>query len=252
MKVAFGLPKVLLICSAVLIAVVSLCLYLALGGSRDNPAHQPVQVWLLQDEAVQSPQQARQIPAKHWQLLADPTRQLGYGLGTLWFRLVFEPRDGYVLALDAPFLDEVDFYLLTPDDQLLQQMQTGDQRPFAQRRLPASSMMFPVQASWQSAQAEVYVRMRNVGLSYLPIRYVEQDAALKQATRQQMLHSFFLGILLFAALLAVLLATVTRQHSLHLFSGWRTQINAECCGNAGKTFCFKWIINHGRRRASSE
>ncbi len=248
MKVAFGLPKVLLICSAVLIAVVSLCLYLALGGSRDNPAHQPVQVWLLQDEAVQSPQQARQIPAKHWQLLADPTRQLGYGLGTLWFRLVFEPRDGYVLALDAPFLDEVDFYLLTPDDQSLQQMQTGDQRPFAQRRLPASSMMFPVQASWQSAQAEVYVRMRNVGLSYLPIRYVEQDAALKQATRQQMLHSFFLGILLFAALLAVLLATVTRQHSLHLFSGLLLCIAAVQAELNGLPFQWLWPGSPGWNR----
>ncbi len=237
-----------MICSAVLSVVVGLCLYLTFGQSRAMPLQQPLQVWLLQDNAVQTPQQARHIPLQHWQLLADPTRQLGYGLGTLWFRLVLEPRDGYVLALDAPFLDEVDFYLLAPDDRLLSQMQTGDQRRFEQRLLPASSFMFPVAASWRVQHAEVLVRVRNVGLSYLPVRYVDRDAALKQATRQQMLHSFFLGILLFAAVLAVLLATVTRQHSLHLFSGLLLSIAAVQAELNGLPFQWLWPESPGWNR----
>ncbi|MGL6046700.1 MAG: 7TM diverse intracellular signaling domain-containing protein, partial [Vogesella sp.] len=240
MKSPVVLPKVLWLSGLVLLAVVTLCLYLMFGSSRNDLAPQPVQVWLLQDGAVQSPQQARQIPPERWQLLAEPSRPLGYGLGTLWFRLVLEPRDDYVLSLDAPFLDEVDFYLLTPDEQVSLQMQTGDQRPFANRLILASSLMFPVQASWQQNKAELLVRLNNVGQSVLPLRYVAKDAALQQASRQQMLHSFFLGILLFAALLAVLLATVTRQHSLHLFSGLLLCITAVQAELNGLPFQWLW------------
>jgi len=232
----------------VLFAVVALCLYLALGGDRNTPLNQPVEVWLLQDEAVQSPQQARQIAAEQWQLLPDPTRKLGYGLGTLWFRLVLEPKADSVLVLDAPFLDEVDFYQLGPDQQVQHQMLSGDQRLFAQRLIPASSLMFPVQAIAQTGPTEVYLRVRNVGLSYLPIRYVEQDAALKQEARQQMLHSFFLGILLFAALLAVLLATVTRQYSLHLFSLLLLCIAAVQAELNGLPFQWLWPQSPGWNR----
>ncbi len=248
MKSPVVLPKALWLSGLVLLAVVTLCLYLMFGSGRDDLAPQPVQVWLLQDAAVQSPQQARQIPPERWQLLADPGRPLGYGLGTLWFRLVLEPRYDYVLSLDAPFLDAVDFYLLTPDDQLRLQMQSGDQRPFANRLIPVSSLMFPVEASWQRDKAELLVRLNNVGQSVLPLRYVAKEAALQQAARQQMLHSFFLGILLFAALLAVLLATVTRQHSLHLFSGLLLCITAVQAELNGLPFQWLWPEKPGWNR----
>ena len=238
MKSLFALPKALLICSAVLIVVVGLCLYLALGGNRQAPQQLPLQVWLLQDVAVQTPQQAQQASPAQWQLLADPSKQLGYGLGTLWFRLVLEPRADYAVALDAPFLDEVDFYLLAPDGQLLRQINTGDQRPFAQRQVPVSSFILPT--DWTNQPAELFVRLRNAGLSYLPVRYVEQAPALQQAARQQMLQSFFLGILAFAALLAVLLAVVTRQHSLHLFSGLLLCIAAVQAELNGLPFQWLW------------
>ncbi|MDZ7870808.1 MAG: EAL domain-containing protein [Rheinheimera sp.] len=238
MKSLFALPKALLICSAVLVVVVGLCLYLALGGNRQAPQQLPLQVWLLQDSAVQTPQQAQQASPAQWQLLADPANQLGYGLGTLWFRLVLEPRAGYAIALDAPFLDEVDFYLLAPDGQLLRQIQTGDQRPFAQRQVPVSSFVFPIDGVTQPVQ--LLVRLRNAGLSYLPVRYVEQAPAIQQAARQQMLQSFFLGILAFAALLAILLAVVTRQHSLHLFSGLLLCIAAVQAELNGLPFQWLW------------
>ena len=224
----------------VLVVVVGLCLYLVLGGARHAPLQQPLQVWLLQDVAVQTPQQAQQSPVERWQLFADGAPQLGYGMGTLWFRLVLEPRDGFAVVLDAPFLDEVDFYVMTPDGQLRAQVQTGDQRPFNQRALAASSFMVPVDANWRTDQLELLVRVRNVGLSALPVRYVEQSAALQQAARQQLLHSFFLGILMFAALLAVLLAAVTHQHSLHLFSGLLLCIAAVQAELNGLPFQWLW------------
>lgn len=238
MKSLFALPKALLICTAVLVVVVGFCLYLALGGNRQAPPQLPLQVWLLSDAAVQTPQQAQQAEPARWQLLDDPARQLGYGLGTLWFRLMLEPRDGYAIVLDAPFLDEVDFYLLTPAGQVQQQIHTGDQRPFAQRQLAVSSFMLPV--DWQAQQFQLLVRLRNAGLSYLPVRYVEQAPALQQAARQQLLQSFFLGILAFAALLAVLLAAVTRQHSLHLFSGLLLCIAAVQAELNGLPFQWLW------------
>jgi len=234
----FALPKALWLCATALFIVAGLCLALALGSSRQAPAELPLQVWLLQDAAVQTPQQAQQIDPARWQLLAQPERLLGYGLGTLWFRLVLEPRPGYAIALDAPFLDEVDFYLLSPDGQLEQQLLTGDQRPFAGRPIPVSPFMLPV--NWPSAQSQLFVRLHNVGLSHLPVRYVGQDAAVQQANRQQLLHSFFLGILLFAALLATLLATVTRQYSLYLFSSLLICIAAVQAELNGLPFQWLW------------
>lgn len=248
MKWSFGLPKALWLSTLAMLFVVSLCLYLMFGSRSIEPAQLPVQVWLLQDEAVQTPQQARQIAAENWQLLADPARPLGYGLGTLWFKLKLEPRDNHVIALDAPFLDEVDFYLLTPDDRQLLQINTGDQRPFANRQIAASSFMVPVHSSWQRDDVEVLVRLRNAGQAVLPVRYVEQTGAVQQEMRQQLLHSFFLGILLFAALLAVLLAIVTRQHSLHLFSGLLLCIAAVQAELNGLPFQWLWPQSPGWNR----
>lgn len=227
-----------LVSATLLALMLLLCLLLAFGASR-QPASLPVQVQLLDDPAVMSPQQAMMAPAERWQPLNNPATPLGYGRGQLWFAVALQAKAGYVLQLDAAFLDQVDFYLLRPSGEMVQQVLTGDQRTFASRLLPVQYYLLPVDASWQSEQLRLYIRTYNVGQSLLPLQYLPQAAALEQAARLQVLQSFFLGLMLFAALMTALTAIVTRQYHLVLFSGLLLSIalvQGEMVG-----FFFQWL-----------
>lgn len=232
-------PRIPIVISALLLALMLLlCVLLALGASR-QPASLPVQVQLLDDPAVMTPQQAMAAPAGRWQALENPAAPLGYGRGQLWFAVSFTPEPGYVLKLDAPFLDQVDFYLLRPSGEMVRQVLTGDQRSFVSRELPASAYLLGVDATWQQQQLRLFIRVYNVGQTVLPLQYLPIAAALEQASRLQVLQSFFLGLMLFAAMMTTLGAVVTRQYHLALFAGLLLCIAAVQAEMAG--FFFQWL-----------
>lgn len=232
-------PQVPLLTSAMLLALLAaFCVLLAWGATKQQPSL-PFTVMMLDDPAVMTPQQAQQIAATQWQPLAKPAAPLGYGRGQLWFEVRLTPQDGYVLQLDAPFLDQVDFYLLKPSGEMVMQVLTGDQRSFASRLVPVSNYLLPVSQQWQTEQLQLFIRVQNVGQTILPLSYIEQVQALAQSNRLQILQSFFLGLMLFAAVLTALSAMVTRQHHLLLFSGLLVciaMVQAEMAG-----FLFQWL-----------
>lgn len=228
----------LLASALVLVSLALLCLMLAFGAARQQSSL-PFTVLMLDDPAVMTPQQAQQSAASQWQPLANPASPLGYGRGQLWFEVRLQPKDGYVLQLDAPFLDQVDFYLLKPSGEMVGQVLTGDQRSFTSRLLPVSNYLLPVSQQWQTDQLQLFLRIHNVGQTILPLSYREQTQAVAQATRLQILQSFFLGLMLFAAVLTALSAVVTHQYHLLLFSGLLVCIAIVQAEMAG--FLFQWL-----------
>lgn len=225
--------------SALLLVLLALlCLILAFGAAKQQSSL-PFTVLMLDDPAVMTPQQAQQSAAARWQPLADPAAPLGYGRGQLWFEVRLQPKDGYVLQLDAPFLDQVDFYLLKPSGEMVSQVLTGDQRSFVSRALPVNNYLLPVSLQWQTDQLQLFMRIHNVGQTILPLSYLAQTQAIAQSTRLQVLQSFFLGLILFAAVLTALSAVVTHQYHLLLFSGLLVciaMVQAEMAG-----FLFQWL-----------
>jgi EAL domain-containing protein (putative c-di-GMP-specific phosphodiesterase class I)/GGDEF domain-containing protein len=230
-----------LVLSAILITVVLVLLNsLAVLSYHRGVASLPLQIQVLQDEAVANPQQALQQADNRWQLLEEPERPLGYGLGALWFRLQFTPTKDYALVLDAPYLDDVQFFVLSQSGQVLQKIHTGDGQPYANRVVKTASLVLPIDPAWLGQPITVLVRSYNVGNALFPMRYVDLTQQLSLEQQRQVLHGFYLGVMIFAALLGVLLALVTQQYNLSLFSALILCIAAVQAEINGFTFQWLW------------
>ena len=229
-----------LLISTILIAAVIIALnsMAVLSYQQDIPS-KILSIEMLDDQAVQSPQQALQQSKEQWQPLLDKGRQLGYNRGVLWFRLQFEPDSNYALELAAPYLDDVRFYVLGAQGELLHEVHTGDQQPFNQRPLASSSLLFPIQSNWLDPSYQYLFRVENTGAIVFPLSYLQREPQRALLQQRNVLHGFFLGLMVFASLLAVLLSLVTQQHSYALFSGLLlciAAIQAEVNG-----FSFQWL-----------
>lgn len=231
----FGLLLSTFVIAAVIIALNSLAV---LSYQQEIPS-KTIRIDMLDDQAVQTPQQALQQAATQWQPLLDKGRQLGYNRGSLWFRLQLEADAAFALELAAPYLDDVQFYVLNAQGDLVYQVHTGDQQPFSQRPLASSSLLFPIQQAWVEQPHQYLFRVENTGAMVFPLHYLHRDSQLSLLQQRNVLHGFFLGLMVFASLLAVLLALVTQQHSYALFSGLLLSIAAVQAEING--FSFQWL-----------
>jgi len=158
-----GLLISTMLIAAVIIALNSMAV---LSYQQDIPS-KIISIDMLDDQAVQTPQQALQQSDAQWQPLLDKGRQLGYNRGVLWFRLQFEPDSEYALELAAPYLNDVRFYVLNAQGELLHQVHTGDHQPFSKRPLASSSLLFPIQPEWMDPSYQYLFRVENTGSKML-------------------------------------------------------------------------------------
>lgn len=230
-----------LVLSAILVTLVLVLLNsLAVLSYHRGVASMPLQVQFLQDDAIANPQQVQQQPSDRWQFLKEPERPMGYALGTLWYRLDFTPTKDFALVLDAPYLDDVQFFVVAANGDVLQHLHTGDGQPYANRLVNTASLVLPIDPAWLGQSITVFVRSYNVGNSLFPIRYVDLNQQLALEQQRQVLHGFYLGVMIFAALLGVLLALVTQQYNLSLFSALILCIAAVQAEINGFTFQWLW------------
>ena len=106
----------------------------------------------------------------------------------MWFKLQFEPDTEFALELAAPYLDDVRFYVLNAAGDLIDEVHTGDQQPFAQRPLPSSTLLFPIQPAWVGQSYQYLFRLENSGALVFPLHYLhtkQQLALLQQAMSRQ-------------------------------------------------------------------
>jgi|GEM_PF-2272726 len=233
-----------LLLSTVLIAAVIIALNsLAVLSYQQEIPRKAISISMLDDQVVQTPQQALQQADQQWQPLLDKGRQLGYDRGSLWFKLQFEPDSDYALELAAPYLDDVRFYVLNASGDLLYEVHTGDQQPFAKRPLASSSLLFPIQPAWVNESYQYLFRLENSGAMVFPLHYIHTEQQLALLQQRNVLHGFFLGLMVFASLLAVLLALVTQQHSYALFSALLLCIAAVQAEINGFSFQWLWPAN---------
>ncbi|HAT40986.1 MAG TPA: hypothetical protein DCS87_04565 [Rheinheimera sp.] len=200
-----GFSVLLLILAAGLIALTLRSLHLPVDTA-------PVQLAMLQDPAVQTPQQAQQ--ARHFEPITAPNKVLGYGLGTIWLQVQLTPTPGYQLEIAAPFLDTVNFYQLDGQGQLISKIETGDSLPWQTRGLASSNFVFAIEPNATTWLLQV----RNAGGTFVPIRYANAEQLTAQNHYRQLLQGFFLGILLFAALVTLVFGYVSRDFSLGWFA----------------------------------
>jgi len=120
------------------------------------------QLQQLEDPSGQQTVGQVMASAAGWQRLDKPSLNWGYSRSAWWLRLAVRNDDqeplSLVLDLQSPLHDYVSFHVLTPQGQVLRQIDTGDRRPFASRPLQFHGLALPLRLA-PGEQVHVLVRI---------------------------------------------------------------------------------------------
>jgi len=121
----------------------------------------------------------RQQPETAWKKPIDSDISFGFSDSAYWLRFsieISEPQS-WLLEIDSPLLDEISFYLYA-GGELLQEVQTGDARPFVERPLKFREFIFPLRLP-PSEQTNLYLRVKSSGSVQVPM-HIWQEASFYQ------------------------------------------------------------------------
>ncbi|ATX80149.1 diguanylate cyclase (GGDEF) domain-containing protein [Mariprofundus aestuarium] len=118
----------------------------------------------------------RQQPEMAWQKHSQTVPSFGFSQSAYWFRINLEASElqDRLLEIDHPLLDEVSLYLFA-GEQLLQEFQTGDSRPYVERPLKHRGFVFPLTVS-PAGQLNLYLRVKSSGAVQVPMTLWSEEA----------------------------------------------------------------------------
>ena len=138
----------------------------------------------------------RQQPETAWKKPADPGISFGFSDSAYWLRINIEMSEpqSWVLEIDSPLLDEISFYLYT-GEQLLQEVQTGDARPFVERPLKFREFVFPLRLP-PAEQTNLYLRVKSSGSVQVPMHIWEEISFYQRDESETAILGIYCGAIL--------------------------------------------------------
>lgn len=168
---------------------------------------------LIESEQALSFAQALEADAKN-QFSQGQQQVLTFGVGVkpVWVKLALHNDELETkqkrLIIDAPWLDDIQVFILNQGSTQLQQYQTGDNHIFSSRSM--STRTFHFQALFPPGNSDLYIRVATPDPMVIPIYLMDESDANRQAVTMQYGYGFGYGVLV--ALLA---------YNLMLFFGLR-------------------------------
>ncbi len=142
-------------------------------------------------------EQVRTEESLKWTPSRQPIPNFGYTDSAYWFRVALSnPAENEMerfLVVAYPLIDDLTLYRL--ENNQVQQVQTGDTRPFATRPLSNRNFVFPLKLAPKSV-TYLYIRTQTEGSTQLPLDLWEPKAF--HAMDEEILgsHSIYYGMML--------------------------------------------------------
>ncbi len=203
-----------------------------------------IRTWYLEDpsgalslaDVMRDANRARFAPA------GVATPNFGFTQSAYWLRVVLRPQDGtarrWFLEVGYPPLDRIEVHApVRGADGHLRYVarESGDRIPFADRPVPATEHVFPLDLEPGQAH-EVYVRVSNAGSLTVPLRILSEGGLDHHRARDGFVLALFFGAVLALALYNLLLWTSLRDHTYLLYVGF-----VSCAGMA--FFCYNGLAH---------
>ncbi|KKL00128.1 EAL domain-containing protein [Rheinheimera mesophila] len=157
-------------------------------------------------------------PADQWQLLPGTTSSLGYQQSDFWYKTRLSASSTETaLSVLAPFLDQLELYVLDNQLQVLQSHQLGDQQLYNLRPLPTLNFVILLPASAEDLW--LYAKVSNQGANMLPL---QRSSTLEMEHQEHLavfIHSLFSGIFLCLIALSAGFYLIYRHSYFLAFSG---------------------------------
>jgi len=144
---------------------------------------------------------------------AEATPNDGYGAPVHWatFRVVnATDREEWLLAVDYPPLDRLDFYVVDASGETVAETSTGDALPFAERPMPNRNYVFPLTLA-EGQVATVYLRAETEGALALPVRLSTPEGFAGKDQSVTLLLGCYYGIMLIMIIYNSVLAVSLRS-----------------------------------------
>ncbi|MCF7821287.1 MAG: sensor domain-containing diguanylate cyclase [Mariprofundaceae bacterium] len=147
----------------------------------------------------------REKPEKIWQKHPAPISSFGFTDSVYWFRINVEAAEpeSWLLEIGSPLLDEISLYLFA-GEALLQEISTGDSRPFAERPLQFREFVLPLRLP-PAARATVYLRVKSSGSIQVPLKLWKESLFCEQDEMETAAIGLFFGATLALLLYNLLL-----------------------------------------------
>lgn len=183
------------------------------GVKQMNPLY-----YLPVTEQSRDLQQVLYLTDDQWQQLPSNTASVGYQQQSYWYKTRLEANSSETaLSVQAPFLDEVELYLLDQQLNLLTSDQLGDQQLYGLRPLPTLNFVIPVPAS--DDDLWLIAKVRNEGVNMLPLHRSSTLEMEQQEQQAVFIHSLFTGVFFCLIALSAGLYLIYQHGYFLAFSG---------------------------------
>ncbi len=138
----------------------------------------------------------RMQPENAWKNSSKPSLNFGFSSSAYWFRIHLEASapQSWLLEISHPLLDEITLYLVA-GEELLQEVQTGDSRPFVERPLKFREFILPLRLP-PTEQATIYLRVKSTGSVQVPMQLWQAAAFYEQDEMETAIIGIYFGIIL--------------------------------------------------------
>ncbi len=111
----------------------------------------------------------KQQPEKAWKKGTKKHFNFGFSHAAYWFRINLDRSElqRWLLEIGYPLLDEITFYLFS-GERLLQEVKTGDTRPYLERPLKFRKFILPLRLP-PTGQVTFYLRVKSAGAVQVPL-----------------------------------------------------------------------------------
>lgn len=138
----------------------------------------------------------RQKSENAWKKHSKPGLNFGFTDSAYWFRIHLETSEpqSWLLEIGHPLLDEITFYLFS-GGQLLQEVQTGDAKPFMERPLKHRNFVLPLMIPAEE-RITFYLQVRSSGSVQVPMTLWHEDVYHEQDELQMVILGIYFGVVL--------------------------------------------------------
>jgi len=160
-----------------------------------------------------------------WKKPSSPSPNFGFTSDTYWVKMelrnIGDSDVSYVLKLDYPLMDEVDFYQFH-NDQLISHI-GGDSFPFRHRELEDRMFSYPISIDSQKTTS-IYFRFRSTDTMIFPLVLYTQDAYSHQIKTENFIFGGYYGaitiILIYNSFLFLILRDKTQIFYVFLITSY--------------------------------
>lgn len=170
----------------------------------------------------------------------DPS--FGFTSSAYWVKLTvlspMQARDLYLLSLDYPLMDHVDFY--APDSLgIYSKIETGYAKPFLSRPIMHSQFIFPLTPQ-PGSSTTYFLRFQNSDRLEIPLSLWERKKFLESDQSSQFFNGIFLGLVCSAILLNLLMYITFRDVSYLHYTSFLFFFSLFVATHSGVVYEYLW------------